>query len=621
MNDALSGHCKHRAAHEQGSRDLRLFIMATAVWCSTLASQWLFRRTFSETTRQSGFGTHEGLRYRSVLAMMTFPAAIVVVSSTGLCLMAAIICLVVAFRRLRNRDDSRFPKRGGPVCRNQVVLWFSVLVCCCLTAFIVSFVADLRSWHDPAIQAANYQSHRLTEVEVEVLSPVTASKTWGGDCQVRARMRSIDRDDVVEKSASTTRLILSGTACGNVENGQTLQVSGLIEPARFGPEATWLTVPTTGTVKIMDKGPFIQQISTHMQQAFVEVCDRLSDQGRVLVPGLTIGVLGQDIVANPEVAHEPINPTFASLLERDFKRAGIMHLMAVSGGHFAIVTDLTVTICSSMLMHRRAKACIQALACLLLAALMYPSDSVLRAVIMGVLTALCRWVGRPSQTLNMLGLTVVIVLISNPSMARSYGFALSCCSVAGIELCSDKISAGLESVMPHPLADSVAATCSAQLFTLPIQVMISPQLPLLSIPANLIVSPFVDFSTICGLCGLMLAWCCRPLAFMFVWLAACGTWVMQRCAVLAGGSGKTQLPWSGGFRGAMLILFLEITFIGLLQTLRLLVKRAMWRADDGEPTFSTPSGSPLRTSIWQRSKIWVLETKSLLSSLEWRDRQ
>ena len=59
--------------------------------------------------------------------------------------------------------------------------------------------------------------------------------------------------------------------------------------------------------------------------------------GRVLVPGLTMGVLGPGLIFGGETGPMPVNSTYAQTLENQFRQSGIMHLMAVSGGHFVLV--------------------------------------------------------------------------------------------------------------------------------------------------------------------------------------------------------------------------------------------------------------------------------------------
>ncbi len=65
----------------------------------------------------------------------------------------------------------------------------------------------------------------------------------------------------------------------------------------------------------------------------------MDDQGRVLVPGVTLGLLGQDILTGARV-----DETYARQLEERCKQAGIMHVMAVSGGHYALIARLCTII-------------------------------------------------------------------------------------------------------------------------------------------------------------------------------------------------------------------------------------------------------------------------------------
>ena len=80
----------------------------------------------------------------------------------------------------------------------------------------------------------------------------------------------------------------------------------------------------------------------------------------------------------------------------------------------------------------------------------------------------------------------------------------------------------------------MAMTIAAQLFTLPIQVLIEPELPVYSIPANLVVAPFVGFSTLAGLASLAISWILPSLGFIFASLASWGTAIMEFMALNLG---------------------------------------------------------------------------------------
>ena len=107
-----------------------------------------------------------------------------------------------------------------------------------------------------------------------------------------------------------------------------------------------------------------------MQEAFFVQTARLSDQGKVLVPGLTLGVLGQDYVP-AEGDGTDIDSTYAAQVEDAFQRSGIVHLMAVSGGHLAVTAALVRSVCSFFLLPRRFTALLVAMSYIMLSACVF----------------------------------------------------------------------------------------------------------------------------------------------------------------------------------------------------------------------------------------------------------
>lgn len=90
--------------------------------------------------------------------------------------------------------------------------------------------------------------------------------------------------------------------------------------------------------------------------------------------------------------------------------------------------------------------------------------------------------------------------------------------------------------------------------TLPVQILISPQVPLWSIPANLMVAPFTDLATITGLLACLCATVCPPVAPMFATVAS---WCTRPIAVAAGLFGTADdgcIPWAQGAPGMLLML-------------------------------------------------------------------
>ncbi|MCH4208601.1 ComEC/Rec2 family competence protein [Bifidobacterium sp.] len=410
------------------------------------------------------------------------------------------------------------------------------------------------AWRDPAMaQARASPGQRIARMRIN--TPVRTADLRQADCQIDATLSMIGDGRVIQPSTHAVRVFAAGADCDRMKNGATVQVSARLELARFGKADVWLICRSEDCVTAIRAPNPMQSTITSMQEHFFAVTDGLSDQGRMLVPGLTIGLLGQEHAASS--GREVVDATYAGLLEERFARSGIMHLMAVSGGHFVLIGALVKRFAAYLRAPRYIIAVSLAGAFVLLSMLVYPSDSVMRALVMGLLNAAALLAGRRPQALNALCWTTVLVLIVNPTMAHSFGFALSCASVLGIVLFAKGMAQRLGALLPKSVAEAMAVTLSAQSLTLPIQVMMEPQVPLLSVPANLIISPVVGAATMLGLVALLTAVCNAQLSFAFAWLASALTVIMERCAQWLGGSSWAALPWAEGWRGALLIAICE----------------------------------------------------------------
>ncbi|MDF7663761.1 ComEC/Rec2 family competence protein [Bifidobacterium sp. ESL0763] len=494
---------------------------------------------------------------------------------------------------------------AASVPRRSVGTWGLVLVCVTAISSLACLASEVSQFRDPAVVLAR-QGRATVGARVRLTSPATASNSFEADCQARARLKGIRHDGVDAGSAATLTLYADQPDCAKLDDGEAVAVKGTLEQARFGIRPLSLSAGE-GMVRPVARASPPQRMVASMQRSFFSVTEGLSEQGRVLVPGLTIGLLGQDFMG--PTSREPVDQTFATLLQRRFKDSGIMHLMAVSGGHFALIGELVRLGCAWLLLPRRPVSWLTMLAYVALAAAMYPSDSVLRALVMGVIVCLARMAGRRPQALSALSWTVIATLLADPAMARSFGFALSSASVLGIVLCASRLAGWMATLLPGVLAEGIAVTLAAQMFTLPIQVLMDPQLPLLSVPANLIVAPFVDFSTLTGLTALLLAGCLPRVAFAFAWASSCGTVVMRWCADTIGSRTHATMPWAGGIGGALAVVLAEVVAVLSAQAfLRWLRYR---RREDGVDVGSRFAPNP-------KSKIvtWLGETRQMLRQNE-----
>lgn len=530
MNRDADGTCR-----EQGSRDWRMVPVAVTVWSASLTGHGLFDAlTAGMSSEQTGRGS------------VRWPVVVLASVMTGI--VVALICTMVPARR-----------------RQVWAAWTSVIGCAALVSITSTWCADLMAWQDP-VSARIRDGPVSAMVDAEVIGPVMMPDIRGVDCQADVAVRTASFDGMTVRSTTTVRLYAQDAGCTVLERDARYRFVGTLESARFGMPDVWLTVSDGDTPELVSEPPWWARGRYAMQQALFRATDSLSYQGRMLVPGLTLGMLGSERYRG-DGENDSIDAGYAALLEERFRQSGIMHLMAVSGGHFVLVAAMVRRWCAMMLAHRYVVAVATACAYLALASLVYPSDSVTRALIMGLLGSAATALGRRAQAMSALGWTIGIAIVVEPALSMSYGFGLSCAAVFGIVSCGPAVTQHLERLLPRPLAAAVGMTIAAQMFTLPIQILMEPAIPLMSIPANLIVAPVVGLATMAGLGALLLSWLNVGIGIILTRLAASCTKVMEICAMWLGGDERTTLPWMEGIPGALLSFIAELMIIGVVHAL------------------------------------------------------
>ncbi|OZG52695.1 ComA protein [Pseudoscardovia radai] len=382
-------------------------------------------------------------------------------------------------------------------------------------------------------------------LDVSITAPLQASTRRGSVCMAQATVERMEAGGVREPSSARVRLLLGSDACA-LRPGGRYRVSGDLVQPEYGREAAWMTV--RGWLPIRAPTALRSGV-TRLQDAFLSVTHGLSEQGRVLVPGLTLGVMGQNSAIDALAPDGSVDAVYAAGLTDGFRNAGIMHLMAVSGGHFVLLATIVTWLMRRVRAPRGLLALALAGAYAALCLVMVPSDSITRAASGGLIAAACLCAGRRGQAMSALCWTVCIAVIVRPGLALSYGFALSVLSVAGIVMLCSRCTRSLGRVMPRCVAEPLAVTLAAQAFSLPVQVMLGSGVPLLAPVANVMVAPLVGFGTICGLAALAVSIVMPPLGFAFAWMASCATALMASCALWLGGAGSV-VRWPSGWGGA-----------------------------------------------------------------------
>ena len=194
-------------------------------------------------------------------------------------------------------------------------------------------------------------------------------------------------------------------------------------------------------------------------------------------------VLGED---------ERIDPTTVE----DFRRAGLSHLLAVSGQNVALLALLAMPLLALLGMPLRARLLWIVAAIAIYVPLAGGGPSIVRAGVMGALTLLATFAGRRASRLYALAIAAIVTLAIDPRIGADIGWQLSFAAVLGILAIARPLRRAIVSRLGSgglrgALAEGAAVTVAATLATAPLIVFHFGELSTVSLFANLLALPAV----------------------------------------------------------------------------------------------------------------------------------
>ncbi|ORV42816.1 competence protein [Mycolicibacter engbaekii] len=235
---------------------------------------------------------------------------------------------------------------------------------------------------------------------------------------------------------------------------------------------------------------------------------------------------------------------------RDFRAAGLTHLMAVSGANVTIVCGAVLF--SARLVGPRPAALLAAVALVAFVIVVQPTASVLRAAVMGAIALLGVLSARSRQAVPSLAAAVLVLLALAPHLAVDIGFALSVVATAALVLIAPVWTARLvERGWPRSLAAAVCVAWAANLVTAPLIAGISGRLSLVSTVANLAVAVLVAPITVLGSAAAVLCGWWPTGADLLIRFTGPELWWVCAVARWAGGLPAAAVPVPGGVGGVV----------------------------------------------------------------------
>lgn len=218
-----------------------------------------------------------------------------------------------------------------------------------------------------------------------------------------------------------------------------------------------------------------------------------------------------------------------------FTRAGIIHVLAVSGLHVGFVVALLCLLLRRLRLHPLVECALVVTPLMFYAYICNFAPSILRAVVMVVCSYLAKAVFGRYDLLTSLSWAVVVILLIEPFYLFDVGFQLSILSVYGIAT----IYAPFDRLLKrHEVSKStcylldgvlISLSCSiATLFTVAVNFQ---QVPTLSVLLNIVVIPLI--SIIFALCVFgLIPWIFHYLLIASDYMLQVVVWLAQKVAQL-----------------------------------------------------------------------------------------
>jgi competence protein ComEC len=187
-----------------------------------------------------------------------------------------------------------------------------------------------------------------------------------------------------------------------------------------------------------------------------------------------------------------------------FRRAGVYHILAVSGFNVALLASSTFAALALLRLPRRLTALAAGGVLVAFALVVGAQPSVLRATAMGLLVLAAVLLERDSRLVNSVAAAALALLLWHPGDLWAPGFQLSFVATLGIIGLAPPATRVLSARgWPPWIAAAVAVSLGAQLAVTPIMLLHFNQLSLIGVAANLVVVPLAGAATTLGALALL----------------------------------------------------------------------------------------------------------------------
>ena len=411
---------------------------------------------------------------------------------------------------------SFFKRRGKH--ELDTIFFFVFLFLVCFSAGLIRYDLSELKKDNPGLEAAVQQKSVVLEGEV-------SDDPYAVGASVSFTLRVLSVDGIAGRGL----VKISNANFIPLQYGDKVKLSGLVEkPKNFtddsGKEFDYVSYLAKDGIYYQMNRPHVELVSIGsfgirrelyaVRKLFLgKINELFSAPHSALLAGLLIGdkqELGKD-------------------LTDEFRRAGIIHVVVLSGSNITIVANAIAAMLSEL--PRSLALSGSAIGIILFTLMTGATATVMRASIMALIAILGKYSGRSYDPLRALLVAAAIMLLGNPKLLIfDPSFQLSFLSTLGLILLTPYFEKWL-AFLPekYEIRAIGVVTCSTQAFVTPFLLYQVGQVSLVALIVNFLVLGFIPATMLVGFVavalGFVASWLAYPAAFASYLLLSYELWI------------------------------------------------------------------------------------------------